>query len=389
MALVRAPSRDVVVPTSATARNRSRHRPASSNEGGHRIHTLDALRGLAALAVVLFHYTYHFQRLYPAEHHPVVSIGWGHYGIDLFFVISGFVILMTLDTTRRTRDFVVARLSRLFPTYWLAVALTFVVVLIAGLPGREVNGMTAALNLSMLQTFVGRSHVDGVYWTLEVEVGFYVVMLIAFVAGALRRDRLLFTLTAWLILAQMLASLAPRRLPTVLATFIAATGPSYAHVFVAGMAIYVLRSHNEGKTRWVLLLSAMPFIDWWRHGATSALFVLGCVALVLAATSPRVARTQLLPFYALGLISYPLYLIHQNIGYVILRSLPLSPTLSVVATVSVVMILASLITCLVERPAMRLIRSRFGSPGLPQSTRRSNEARTDPGRNGASPRLPE
>src|ERR1700686_2691801 len=110
---------------------------------------LDVLLGIAALMVLLFHYTERFHELY--GHAPgMVLFTIGRQGVDLFFIISGFVIFMTIEKTRRGLDFVVSRFSRLFPAYWIAVSLTFFIVHVAGLPGREVTPSAALANLSML-----------------------------------------------------------------------------------------------------------------------------------------------------------------------------------------------------------------------------------------------
>lgn len=88
------------------------------NSRPDRLVEVDALRGVAALAVVLFHYTTRFTDLFQPGVPPAVSFPGGHYGVNLFFIISGFVIFMTLEKTARPLDFVVSRFSRLFPAYW-------------------------------------------------------------------------------------------------------------------------------------------------------------------------------------------------------------------------------------------------------------------------------
>jgi peptidoglycan/LPS O-acetylase OafA/YrhL len=55
------------------------------------------------------------------------SVPWGYLGVNLFFVISGFVIFMTLDRTLVPLDFVISRTSRLFPAYWAAIIITMVI----------------------------------------------------------------------------------------------------------------------------------------------------------------------------------------------------------------------------------------------------------------------
>lgn len=118
-----------------------------------RIEELDALRGPAALAVMVHHYFNRFDFLY-GHWFPVPKFtDVGKYGVHLFFMISGFVILMTLERTRRPVDFLFARFSRLYPAYWVCVLLTFALVRIFSLPGRETSVKDALVNLTMLQSF--------------------------------------------------------------------------------------------------------------------------------------------------------------------------------------------------------------------------------------------
>jgi peptidoglycan/LPS O-acetylase OafA/YrhL len=85
--------------------------------------------------------------------------------VNLFFIISGFVIFMTLNATKRPMDFLVGRFSRLFPTYWAAIAVTFLITAVLGLPGRTVSAVEALANFIMLHGWFGIPHVDGVYWS--------------------------------------------------------------------------------------------------------------------------------------------------------------------------------------------------------------------------------
>lgn len=151
-----------------------------SNAKSGRLVEIDALRGVAALAVVLFHYTTRFTDLFKPGTLPAISFPGGHYGVNLFFIISGFVIFMTLDKTQRPLDFVVSRFSRLFPAYWAAIFLTFFICHWLGLPGKLVGAETALANIAMLHGLFGVAHVDGVYWTLEVELLFYCGMLLLY-----------------------------------------------------------------------------------------------------------------------------------------------------------------------------------------------------------------
>ena len=163
-----------------------------------RLNQLDALRGLAAMAVVLFHFSTRFSELYPQAAPQAWSLSMGHLGVNLFFIISGFVIFMTIERTARPTDFVVSRVSRLYPAYWVAILLTFCITHALTLPGKTVPLTTALANGLMFHGFFRVPHVDGVYWTLEVELLFYALILALYVGGRLAKvHRVLLGLLAY------------------------------------------------------------------------------------------------------------------------------------------------------------------------------------------------
>src|SRR5690606_9565948 len=91
-------------------------------------------------------------------------------------VISGFVILLSAEG-RTVGQFVSARAARLFPAYWAGIALTtLLLVIIAPHIGRTVSVPQFLANLTMVQTAFGVGHIDGVYWTLWIELLFYVMI---------------------------------------------------------------------------------------------------------------------------------------------------------------------------------------------------------------------
>ena len=165
----------------------------------NRISELDALRGLAALGVLFYHYTIHFDSMYGHLSELSWTFSIGQYGVHIFFMISGFVIFMTLNRTKSALDFAVSRFSRLFPAYWVALVITFVIVHIVGLPNQEVSTGDAIINLTMLADFFNAREVDGSYWTLQIELFFYAQMLGWYIFGCLKRIRLI--VGGWLILA--------------------------------------------------------------------------------------------------------------------------------------------------------------------------------------------
>src|ERR1043165_7322111 len=88
----------------------------TAKKEGTRLTELDVLRGMAAVWVLSFHYPNYYDRLF----HPNKSVPLfqsGAHAVNLFFIISGFVIYMTLAKTKKPMDFVVSRFSRLYPAY--------------------------------------------------------------------------------------------------------------------------------------------------------------------------------------------------------------------------------------------------------------------------------
>jgi peptidoglycan/LPS O-acetylase OafA/YrhL len=102
---------------------------------------LDGLRGLAALAVVLYHYLYHYNSLF-GHSFAIPDFLWiGYYGVHFFFMISGFVIFWTISRTTKALDFIWSRFSRLYPVYWAALSLTFIFVALFSLAGHKQNSL--------------------------------------------------------------------------------------------------------------------------------------------------------------------------------------------------------------------------------------------------------
>jgi peptidoglycan/LPS O-acetylase OafA/YrhL len=142
-----------------------------------RYEELDALRGLAALAVVFFHFT-----MERSEYNTIFKLGTT--GVDLFFLISGFVIFMSLQKISTGLEFAINRISRLYPTYWASVTFTFILFFSYSLyrgEGELVHKLVMYLgNLTMFQNYLGIADLDGPYWTLLIEMLFYLFILFLF-----------------------------------------------------------------------------------------------------------------------------------------------------------------------------------------------------------------
>jgi peptidoglycan/LPS O-acetylase OafA/YrhL len=320
------------------------------------------------MAVVLFHYVTQYPKLFdlPATGlDPVFR--YGGYGVDLFFMISGFVITMSLEHSQGLRGFLTARFARLYPAYWAAVLVTFTVCHVGGLPSLRIGFGDLVANLTMLQALLRFEHVDGAYWSLQVEWLFYVsIAAIAFL-GPFRRPMV--WLSLWLgcaVLTQQVSW------PLGEGTFFGkATGTYLAlkhiHLFIMGAGFFLLwraRRLNPGPIALVLAALAVQFAaEGWVVGLLTCGFA-GTFFLITRDRLRFLAESQVLLF--LGSISYSLYLIHQHNGYVVIHALTSVGApywLAVAVALGAALGAATLLNRLVEEPAARYVRRRQSVAG--------------------------
>ena len=326
-----------------------------------RLVALDALRGIAALLVVLFHFTSQYDKLFGYVSPPAVSVPWGHYGVNLFFTISGFVIFMTLHRAQRPMDFVVSRFSRLFPAFWVAVGLTFALTHLFNLPGKTVDPSTAVLNLTMIHGLFKIPHVDEVYWTLEIELIFYFWALVLYLLGRLDRvHALLLTLLALRLTYFFASSLLGRDLSWTFSHLLILLFIAW---FICGIMVYRLVTFpNETPRKDLFVLGAAVAQLAIVEGIGLGLLAAALSALLLAAAKGKLPLLNWPILGWLGTISYTLYLLHENIGWGVIRHLQsagLGANLSILIAIVAILLLASALTVLVERPAMKWIRQQY------------------------------
>jgi peptidoglycan/LPS O-acetylase OafA/YrhL len=320
-----------------------------------RLTELDALRGLAALAVVLFHYLSQYQHISPIGESSALSLPWGRFGVEIFFGISGFVIFMTLRNTRTATDFIVSRFARLFPAYWAAIIVTTGVVHLCNAGYLHISAGAVAVNFTMLQGHLTVDHADGAYWSLSVELGFYAIMLFLWRLKLL--DRIEWALIAWIAL-KLLWWLFPGlswRLGYILII-------EYIPFFAVGVSAFRIWS---GERRWIQQLPLLAFgyfvvilIDPWPMTLVYPI----SLAIFAAIASNKTGFLRQSALIWLGSISYPLYLIHQYAGFAIMDALQIakvSPLLAILITLALVLCAAWLINRFIERPALRLIRNMW------------------------------
>jgi peptidoglycan/LPS O-acetylase OafA/YrhL len=331
---------------------------------------LDGLRGLAALSVVLYHYTHMYNQYFNHRPKPLVSFSRGNLGVELFFIISGFVILMTVSKTKTILDFAVSRLSRIYPVYWVAIIVTFTILTISGIwPTGETSKPAFLFNFTMLQRFFSIKAVDGVYWSLQYELLFYGLILGALILGLIRRVEMLCVVMLaasfayWTLLqADAFSSLGPAG-SLIKQGLLLAIILGDAEFFVSGMMLYRIREKGLSLPRLAIIAGAIAMsflVDGGLMGIVHSAFVL----LVGLAIFGYVPFLRSRPMVFLGAISYPLYLVHQYAGYVLIDKLEaagVNVNIAIAATIVVAIIAATVLSKTIERPATKLIRDRYAA----------------------------
>ncbi len=322
-----------------------------------RLLELDSLRGIAAISVLIYHYFFIYNEYYKHSFNFPEFLKFGRYGVELFFIISGFVIFWTLSNSQQLSDFLFSRFARLFPGYWATVILTFICLLLIGLPNHNVSLIDLILNFTMLQDYFSYPHVDGVYWTLTLELAFYFWMGCLFYFK--RQENIESYLFLWIIISCILIY---HRFNfdinnKVKAFFLL----QYIQFFALGICFYKIKQNLINK--WVVSVVIMSFFAiLLKYSNYIALSLILISIVVLLAALGKLKFLSIKPLVFLGTISYPLYLIHQNIGYMIIRysySLGLNPSIGIIFATVVSLSLATAICYLIEKPAQKYLKNVY------------------------------
>ncbi|MFF7812627.1 acyltransferase family protein [Streptomyces sp. NPDC007945] len=336
-----------------------------------RLYVLDGLRLGAALMVVAFHYTAIGAEAWdrPAwTVFPEVSrfTSYGYLGVQLFFVISGFVICMSA-WGRPLKAFFVSRVVRLYPAYWFAVVAT--TVTLAVVPGERARlaWHEVLANLTMVQEPLGVRPVDAVYWTLFAELRFYLLFAVLVWIG-LTYQRVVLFCCVWGAATILTAKAEPGPLRTLVM-------PEYSWFFIAGMAFYLMYRFRPNLLLFGIVgvsfcASLVPSMEKFRHiphineqagwPVIAVIAVIFGVMALVATGKLSGAQWRWLP--VAGALTYPLYLLHEFIGWEVFGHFSprgVHPWVLVGATTAGMLVLSYLVHKAVETPLSRYLKRRL------------------------------
>lgn len=286
-----------------------------SNRSG----ALDLLRFLAVVVVFFAHYTDTFNYVYhivPENFKYIPVFKYGPTALLVFFTVSGYVVTMT-SMKRNLKDFVITRLSRLYPLFWISCVAAFILPRLfysnhSYLPDTSVK--TFLYNLTMLPSAFGYQLINPVYHTLALEILFYI--FIALIIVFKLWDKILIIIGIMLLLC--IANLFKQDVPVYI----------IVNPFLAGMIFYLISIQYASKIKLFSLLAVNFFCSvsssWYLaeqldlaqkgeivHHASVIISIITVIYLVFLLISIKVIRISGRPFFQLlGEIAYPFYLFH-------------------------------------------------------------------------------
>ncbi|TSE06511.1 acyltransferase [Mesorhizobium intechi] len=327
----------------------------SDQDENRRYEAIDALRGIAVMLVLIFHYTSRFPADYIEFDHQMTLPWQGIVGVFLFFIISGYCIAMTAERSGTVWMFWLQRLTRLEPALIACIAITLVVVAALGLPGREASALDGLKNASWVTLFAPTPLVDGAYWSLLAEAKFYFVFGLIFY---LWPNRVLVLFTSFTVLGAIAQfSGLWRDHQALIYPFKGIAMPyflfPYSLFFLMGIAA---RRSTRAVQAVVTAGCLLVVIKLWGGSAFSAWVIALSILGVIGVQLRDITIWRSVSY--IGLISYPLYLLHQNVGVAIIRWLApwiASPYLRIGIAFCIVVAIAAFVAWAVEHRFRRRI----------------------------------
>ncbi|WNO10038.1 acyltransferase [Teredinibacter sp. KSP-S5-2] len=338
-----------------------------------RFYEIDFLRFLSAFFVVVFHYTFtaSVENFSPVANFEAVRYfsKYAYMGINFFFLISGFVIFMSVSNGS-AKKFLISRFTRLFPAYWFALLVTSVATVYLGGEVFDINWVRFIANITMINELFGQKPIESAYWTLFIELKFYLLIYVLLLLGLMKYYQHIIAIVLVGSLAALFSPLGISSEP-FLHIF-----PHWSGYFAAGSALYLVKRDGPSLYRVSLVVLSYLFIlkqstlfgelmtGWLNYEfradvivvLNSAFFFFFCA---IAFMENNILRKKWC--LHLGVLTYPLYLIHQHLGYMLFNQFGTEDNIGylVVGMIVVMLVIAYFMHTQVEKRLAPLFKT-FG-----------------------------
>lgn len=320
----------------------------------NRLEFLDALRAIAALSVILQHIG---ERTFPwFANFTTNYFQFGVFGVTVFFLCSGFIIPVSLEKGSSITKFWIKRVFRLYPLYIFSFVSAILLIKLGMFDADFPSITTILAQFSLLQKFIGQPMILGLYWTLNLEMVFYILVTCLFIVGLLRK-------TTFLAFASLIGA--------VFIGLFFSNGYGlafYLSSMFVGTIFYRLLNNETSKKTVTLIMScvlvAILVITSSNLLGKDDPSALGTQSFIPVLSAWVMAYTVFIIFYSLrdfhqasailyfGKISYSLYLIQG----VVLQSLhpAMPPLLTAIIDLSLIIIISSMTYYWIEKPFIKL-----------------------------------
>ncbi|MEQ3499755.1 acyltransferase [Tenacibaculum sp. SSH1-16] len=299
----------------------------------NRILILDDLRGLAILTVAFYHYFFVYYLDKDTSHQFLNGykffndyLNLGSFGVSLFFITSGFVIALSLKgegNIYSVINFAIKRFFRLYPTYWFAII--FIVSSIYLLKGENNFSLRQiSINFTMFQDLLKVKHIDGVFWTLAVELKFYFIAAILFYFNLLKRIKAIVII--FFIISIITLCLGYLKLYNTY--FGNGLWTNLMLMFLGTALFFHYKKQLKDKDLKILVVLVFLyfsfnfyFLPYTEHGGNLGYSVAKLLAISVFIISLKYKNKTYRFTRFLGKVSYSFYLIHQVVGFAIISVL--------------------------------------------------------------------
>lgn len=310
----------------------------AQKQNDRRVEWLDGMRCLAICLVILFHYFARWtlpiykSNLYPYSDalsaFPLARYGWC--GVELFFMISGFVIALTLTKCRSIGEFAARRYSRLAPAMLICAVLSYLIISMGtatpfSARPRDFLPSLIFVDPALLNWVFPAARfdsIDGAYWSLYVEASFYVIAGGIYFLVSKRFFALSLAMVSIFAIALSTRNLG-RFAPIVESLLI----PDHIPWFLIGVGFYDLWVAPLGRSG--LFIAFIGVIELLVEAYRAWVPEDAIVAVLLPLLFWCVLRLPILQracshrmLVMLGLSSYSFYLLHQAVGVILINALP-------------------------------------------------------------------